>query len=96
MRPKGLSLAGIAQAGMASRGFPAFFEHVENPQAQPAISISDTKNYGLMLYDVFNLSRDVIDDKDKPSISLFEAKLVSGVMDVPAYTDAAVKKLGED
>mgnify|MGYP000091252559 CR=1 FL=1 len=77
------------------REFPAFFEYIEDPQTQPALPISETKNYGLMLYDVFDLSREVIDDKDKPSISLFEAKLVGGVMDVPAYADAAVKKLGE-
>lgn len=77
------------------REFPAFFEYIEDPQAQPAIPISETKNYGLMLYDVFDLSREVIDDKDKPSISLFEAKLLNGVMEVPAYSDSAVKKLQE-
>ena len=78
------------------REFPAFFEYVEDPQARPATPIPLDQNLGLMLYDVFDLRREVIDNKDKPSISLFEAKLVSGVMDVPAYTDAAVKKLGED
>jgi CRISPR-associated protein Cas5d len=77
------------------REFPAFFEYIEDPQAPHAVPIALDQNLGLMLYDVFDLRREVIDDKDKPSISLFEAKLIGGVMNVPAYTDTAVKKLGE-
>jgi CRISPR-associated protein Cas5d len=77
------------------REFPAFFEYVEDPHEQPVTPIALDQNLGLMLYDVFDLRREAIDDKDKPSISLFEAKLIGGVMEIPAYTDAAVKKTGE-
>ena len=47
---------------------------------------------GLMLYDVFDLSRPG-KSEDTPAISLFRAKVESGVMRVPPYEDAAVIKL---
>lgn len=77
------------------REFPAFFEYIEDPLASSAPPVPLDQHLGFMLYDVFDLCREVIDDKDKPAISLFDARLVGGIMNVPAYTDAAVKKLEE-
>lgn len=77
------------------REFPAFFEYLDPVRAAaatppPALD----QNFGLMLYDVFDLGREVVGEKDTPSISLFEARMVGGVIDVPAYASAAVKKIG--
>jgi CRISPR-associated protein Cas5d len=75
------------------REFPAFFEYVEDPSARPAAAPLD-QHLGLMLYDVFDLRKDVIRENDKPFITLFDAHVVRGVMDVPLFDSTAVKKPG--
>ncbi len=74
------------------REFPAFFEYVEQQDKRPVSPVPLDQDLGLMLYDVFDLSRAVIDDNDGPAISVFESRLVQGVMNIPSYDDAAVKK----
>ena len=54
--------------------------------------VTFTLNADVTKYDVFDLSRPGKGD-DKPSISLFRARVENGVMRVPAYEDAAVIKL---
>jgi CRISPR-associated protein Cas5d len=49
------------------------------------------QHIGWMLYDVFDLRRDVVRD-DKPFISLFDATVVGGVLKVPAFGDEKVRK----
>ncbi len=44
-----------------------------------------------MLYDVFDL-RQVNDDNAPPFVSLFRAKVVNGVLDVPPFEDESVLK----
>ncbi|MEZ5457651.1 MAG: type I-C CRISPR-associated protein Cas5c [Lysobacteraceae bacterium] len=75
------------------REFPAFFEYLDPAQAEatPAPLALD-QNFGLMLYDVFDLGCELVGDKHPPAISLFEAHMVRGVIEVPAYTSATVKK----
>ena len=74
------------------REFPAFFEYIEAPSAQTAAPALYDQHLGFMLYDVFDLSREVVKDNDKPFITLFDAHLVGGVLDVPSFDSAAVKK----
>jgi len=65
------------------REFPAYFELVEktSPQANP---IDLNMDIGLMLYDVFDLSKPG-NSESHPSISLFQAKVNAGVLAVPDY-----------
>jgi CRISPR-associated protein Cas5d len=47
-----------------------------------------------MLYDVFDLSRESLKDGERPFISLFDATLVAGVLEIPPFDSDAVKKPG--
>ncbi|SDW94715.1 type I-C CRISPR-associated protein Cas5c [Thiocapsa roseopersicina] len=76
------------------REFPAFFEYLDEPvaAAQPPIPLD--QHLGLMLYDVFDLSRESVKDGERPFISLFDATLVAGVLEIPPFDSDAVKKPG--
>ena len=76
------------------REFPAFFEYIEDPIARPSTPISLGQPLGLMLYDVFDLRKEVVSDKDKPFITLFDASLIGGVLNVPPFDSDSVKKPG--
>lgn len=83
----------IFQPYFGCREFPAFFELTDilRDTEEPVPLDLDI---GLMLYDVFDLSRPG-SSYDKPSISLFRAKITKGVMDVPDFESPAVLKAGE-
>lgn len=77
------------------REFPAFFEYIEDPVAQPAAPAGiDDQHLGLMLYDVFDLSREWVKDGAPAFISLFDARMIGGVIEVPRFESEAVKKPG--
>lgn len=78
------------------REFPAFFEYIEDPIADSTSPVPLDQHLGFMLYDVFDLSREVVNDNDKPFITLFDASLVGGILEVPAFDSAAVKKPGRE
>jgi CRISPR-associated protein Cas5d len=80
----------IYQPYFGCREFPAFFELVE-PQAPTANRIPLDMNLGLMLYDVFDLSR-AGSNEDKCSISLFRATVRSGELKIPPYESPDVLK----
>jgi len=69
------------------REFVAFFG--ESDPAKPACHFS--QNLGLMLYDVFDLSRPN-GNQVGPRISLFQAEVRDGVLEVPSYDDPRVLK----
>ncbi len=73
------------------REFPAYFELVDM-EAPPAETVSWDQDLGLMLYDVFDLSRPG-GSKDQPSVSLFRASVCAGVLRVPEYASADVLKV---
>jgi len=82
------------QPYLGCREFPAYFELMEVgaplPEAEPL-----EMDLGLMLYDVFDLSRPG-SSSDAPAISLFHARLHGGVLQVPEYHSPRVfKGLGE-
>lgn len=76
------------------REFPAFFEYLEDPETAVTPPFAIDQSLGLMLYDVFDLSREIVKDGDPPFISLFEAALRGGVLEVPPFDSEAVKKPG--
>lgn len=82
----------IYQPYFGCREFPAFFELVE-PGSPPAKPLSIDTDLGLMLYDVFDLSRPGTSE-DGPSVSLFWAVVRQGILDVPDYESDQVLKGG--
>ncbi|GFP21259.1 CRISPR-associated protein Cas5d [Candidatus Hakubella thermalkaliphila] len=85
----------IYQPYLGCREFPAYFELVE-PGAQMETPPPIDLDIGLMLYDVFDLSRpgkplDTAND-ELPSISLFRAEVRNGTVTVPDYESDAVLK----
>jgi len=74
------------------REFPAFFEYIENPATSPAAPVAFDQHLGFMLYDVFDLRKEVVNDKDNPFITLFDAHVRGGVLDVPLFGSEAVRK----
>jgi CRISPR-associated protein Cas5d len=76
------------------REFPAFFEYITDPEASPARHFPIDQALGLMLYDVFDLSRESVRDADGPFITLFDATLRDGVLAVPHFDSPAVKRPG--
>lgn len=76
------------------REFPAYFRLVEERDPQPPC-VEYSRDLGLMLYDVFNLSKPGTNE-DLPFVSLFRAQVEAGVMEVPEYESDLVLKPGTD
>ncbi|MDY7017774.1 MAG: type I-C CRISPR-associated protein Cas5c [Nitrospirota bacterium] len=76
------------------REFPAFYEYIEDPDNRPANLAPFDQHLGFMLYDVFDLGKEVVSENDKPFISLFDAHVRNGVLKVPAFASDAVRKPG--
>ena len=75
------------------REFPAYFELVNS--AQPRQSpLPLNLDLGWMLYDVFDLARSN-GNGAPPAISVFNAKVKNGVLEVAPYGSSAVKKIEE-
>lgn len=85
----------VYQPYLGCREFPAYFELIEPDTSQEA-PLDISMEVGLMLYDVFDLSRpgEPLDTGNDylPSISLFQAEIENGVMKVPDYESEAVLK----
>lgn len=79
----------FAQPYFGCREFPAFFE-LDDAVNGPS-PVAYTADIGLMLYDVFDLSKPSTSSA-KPAVSLFRAYVNNGVLDVPDFDDAAVLK----
>lgn len=83
------------QPYLGCREFPAWFE-LRTEEAIDTHPIALDLDLGYMLYDVFDLGTEN-DAHAKPTISVFHARVMAGVMQVPGYEDSAVKKAcGED
>jgi len=81
------------QPYLGCREFPAFFEYVESTEDKSA-PVDFNQHLGLMLYDVFDLRKEFVGEGDKPFITLFDAHVRNGVLEVPAFDNEAVKKPG--
>ena len=80
------------QPYLGCREFPAYFLLLEEERPMPAAAPLDLE-IGWMLYDVFDLSRPGTCD-DRPAVSLFQARVEAGVLDVPAFESPRVVKGG--
>lgn len=80
----------IYQPYFGCREFPAYFELVE-PGAVDPVRAPVSLKVGWMVYDVFDLGRRQ-DAFAKPAVSLFEAEVCDGVMEIPPYASDAVRK----
>ncbi len=78
------------------REFPAFYEYVDRDAPVGLRPITDDKDLGFMLYDVFDLASDETPDATAPFISVFDASMRAGVVEVPAFDSPAVRKPRED
>jgi len=89
----------IYQPYLGCREFPAYFELVkEGAQLEPSFDWS--LDIGLMLYDVFDLSKPgkplATQHKELPSISLFRARVVKGTLNISHYeSDEVLKRRGD-
>ena len=72
------------------REFIAFFRYIDSPENEPNPN-KYSQNIGFMVYDVFDL-RKVNDCFVKPFITLFQAELIKGVLDVPPFASDKVLK----
>ena len=75
------------QPSFGMREFVCYFG--EPTDAQP---IPDTLDLGIMLYDVFDLHKYEVTPKAEPFVTVFEAKLENGVLDVPDFDSEQVLK----
>lgn len=73
------------------REFPAFFEYLE-PNAVAAPRVALDQHLGWMIYDVFDLANEAPGLDGTPFISVFDATMKAGVIDVPDYGSSAVRK----
>jgi CRISPR-associated protein Cas5d len=80
----------VWQPYLGCREFPAFFELVEVGEETPAAAGFD-QDLGYMLYDVFDLSKPG-HEYSTPAISLFQARVCAGVMQVPPFDSPEVVK----
>jgi CRISPR-associated protein Cas5d len=87
----------VYQPYLGCREFPAYFELIE-PGTSREAPLNINMEVGLMLYDVFDLSRpgEPLDTGNDylPSISLFKAEIKDGCLKVPDYESEAVLKGG--
>lgn len=84
----------IYQPYLGCREFAAYFRLVE--PGEVSVPVPYSERIGWMLYDVFDLSRPGRplrpDRGERPRISLFEAEVVDGVLEVPPYGSDRVRK----
>lgn len=79
------------QPYLGCREFPAYFELLPPGAGGGRPPIAWDQDLGLMLYDVFDLSRPG-DAHSRPFITLFRARVEGGVVEVPPFESPAVIK----
>ncbi|HDR16590.1 MAG TPA: type I-C CRISPR-associated protein Cas5 [Desulfobacteraceae bacterium] len=70
--------------------FPAFFEYVQ-PGSLQSSPVALDQHLGWMLYDVFDLRLEVV-KSPQLFISLFDASVVNGVIEIPDFQSEKVRK----
>lgn len=79
----------FSQPYLGCREFPAYFELSDADSRAAQFDL----NVGLMLYDVFDLSKPGT-GADSAAISVFQARIEGGVLQVPHWNDPSVLKAG--
>jgi CRISPR-associated protein Cas5d len=80
----------VYQPYLGCREFTGYFKLLGDSSATPEPH-SVNERIGWMVYDVFDLSRPG-SNTDAPHISLFEAEISNGVLNIPPYPSAEVRK----
>ena len=75
------------QPSLGMREFVCYFS-----EPTDTVPIDETRELGVMLYDVFDLHRYEVTPKAEPFVSVFEARLEHGVMEVPDFDSPLVLK----
>jgi len=78
------------QPYLGCREFVAFFRYVEQPE-QDSKPVDYSQDLGWMLYDVFDL-RQTNGSDAKPFITVFQARIEHGVLEVPPFDSPEVRK----
>ncbi|GAB6187694.1 type I-C CRISPR-associated protein Cas5c [Thermopirellula anaerolimosa] len=78
------------QPAFGCREFVAFFRLVQEGEERTPLC-EHTEDLGWMVYDVFDLNR-INDRSAPPFITLFRAKIERGVLEVPPFDSADVRK----
>ncbi len=81
----------FCQPCLGMREFPAYFEWY-CPDIHTDTPIPASMDLGLMVYDVFDLHDDSVKKKATPKLSLFHAVMENGVIRIPPYDSAEVRK----
>lgn len=79
------------QPAMGNREFVAYFKECDETMHP----IDESLDAGWMLYDVFDLNDCAVHKKAQPKISMFQAVMKHGVIEIPPYESADVRKGGE-
>jgi CRISPR-associated protein Cas5d len=74
------------------REFPAYFEYIPPSATTSRPPAALDQHLGWMLYDVFDLTNEAPALDGTPFISLFDATVHAGVIEVPEFSSAAVRK----
>lgn len=82
----------FTQPCFGCREFPAHFELTDENAMRVPTGINADRDFGLMLYDVFNLDvekeqRPGKVEKPKPRVTFFKASLKEGIVDVPEWRE---------
>lgn len=80
----------VWQPYLGMREFPAFFRLITDSERRPQPFPLDLE-MGWMLYDVFDLSKPG-SSFDKPFITVFDAKVTQGHLQIPPFESEAVRK----
>ena len=75
------------QPSFGMREFVCYFGEPSN-----TVPVNDSMDLGLMLYDVFDLHKYKVTAKAEPFVSLFNAKLENGILEVPDFDSNLVLK----
>ena len=76
------------QPSLGLREFVCYFEESDGTRAP----IDESRDLGLMVYDVFDLHDCSVSKKAKPCLSLYHAVMEHGVINVPPYDSDEVLK----
>lgn len=82
------------QPFLGCREFAAYFRRIEDISVEPSV-VPYSQRLGYMLYDVFDLHR-VNNQYAAPFISVFQAQIEHGVLEVPPYGSNLVLKPDSD
>jgi CRISPR-associated protein Cas5d len=74
------------------REFPAYFREGSNATAHVSRRADYSADLGIMIYDIFNLSKISEEEPTTPFVSVFHAEIIDGTMLIPPFESDQVLK----